>query len=448
MNWKSLLRITWEEKEVHIMNSPQIQSFIHASDQLASQLMPVALALLGIGFTIHFGRYVTGLLIDFNFNTGLMSMGGVIILAIAVASYNGTIHPVVKSAATGLATALPEQPQLEEMLDFGDAYEKKKSRELERKKELQRKKREEGTSTMVGEFFQKLKDDVGNNLDYTFDISWVSIATNWFATGLTMLTRMCIEWLGVILMAIVLAFAPVALGLSSIPGFGGVRQQIISLVIGIACWPLTMRGLDFILIKVSQSFKTRMLSDLDSSGDNMEFILINVIMCVCYIIVPMITSWYTGAASGAFLSKVAGVSALSARSAIPGALNAAGGVSRVAATSTALGTKVAGKTATHAVSGIAGASKGAARGLQTGILVGQSTGSSRAAIKAGFSVGWGKGKQGYQSAMDSRLGKMAQKGTTKTSAAISGFGKTAQKGTKQAGEKVKNAIYNWERYVT
>ena len=44
----------------------------------------------------------------------------VIILAIATTSYTSTLHPAIKSAATGFATALPEQPQLAQMLDFGE----------------------------------------------------------------------------------------------------------------------------------------------------------------------------------------------------------------------------------------------------------------------------------------------------------------------------------------
>lgn len=400
------------------------EAFISASDQLVAQLMPFALALLGIGFIISVGNYIVSVTISGSYSSGLQNLGGMLLLVACTAAYP-SLHGKVRDVAASLAKVLPETASIENALDFSEAYAKKKEQDLvKKKKEREQKYADKGT--YLSEGWSRLKDKMSDTVDFTLDINWLSILGNWFATGLTLFVRTCIEWLGTILISLVLAFSPVAMGLSAIPGFGGLRQRMLSMIIGIACWPITMRGLDFIMAKVAEHMKSQMLSGKTDTGDNFEFVLVEIIICICYIIVPTITSWYTGAASGNFLSKVAGVSALAGRAAVPAAMNATGQAASAGVSA-----------ARHGAATAAGAAAGAYKGMGAAILTGMNTKSSSAAMKAGFDTMKTQAASTYQQTMGSKASRMAGKAGTGMAT-----------GAKKAGDRVKNAVRDWERYVT
>jgi hypothetical protein len=400
------------------------EAFISASDQLVGQLMPFALALLSIGFVISVGNYIVNSTISGSYSSGLQNFGGMLLLVACTVAYP-SIHEKLRGAAASLVNVLPETASIENALDFSEAYAKKKEQDiLKKKKEREQKYADKGT--YLSEGWSRLKDKMSDTVDFTLDINWLSILGNWFATGLTLFVRTCIEWLGIILISLVLAFSPVAMGLSSIPGFSGLRQRMLSMIIGIACWPVTMRGLDFIMAKVATHMKGQMLAGNTDAGANFEFVLVEIIICICYIIGPTITSWYTGAASGTFLSKVAGVSAMAGRAAVPAAMNVAGQTAQAGVSVARQGTATA-----------AGMAAGAYKGMGAAILEGMNTKSSSAAMKAGFATMKTQAASTYQQTMGSKASQMAGK---------AGAGMAT--GAKKAGDQVKNAVRDWERYVT
>ena len=412
-----------------------LQNFMSAADGLAGKLMPLAIQLASIGLLIAIFRYlyqakISGKLDDIG------GLAGALLLSASVVAYQGTIYPALKGALTSVGKVLPADNRIADALDFSEAYAKKKKETIAaRAKEREKKYKDKN---WVMRQVSKVKDKMSDFAEFTLDINWLSIMSNWFATGFTLGVRTCIEWLGAILLSILLAFSPVALGLSALPGFGGLRKDYLSTLIAIACWPLTMRGLDTILVQVSDAMKQHIMTGNPTGEENIEFVLIEVIICICYVMVAWITSKYTSSHSGAFLSKAAGVSALATRAAAPAAMSGAGRATQAASAMAGKGASAAIGAAKQAGAAIAGVGSGlAAIAVPT---MGSGKGSMTSRAKAGFS-------KGYGSAMNSKFGNAMQSAQQASKAKANRFGALAYQKSKKASESFKSGMRDAERFT-
>lgn len=116
--------------------------------------------------------------------------------------------------------------------------------------------------------------------------------------GLTLVIRTVLEYLRAILLSFVYVTGPFAIVFSLIPGFSGVLQKWFSTWLNIQCWAITLNMLDAIVEAYgnygTQSYETS--SDL--------FLVTNLAIIVIYLMVPWLTSLYTGASgAGRFLSQ-------------------------------------------------------------------------------------------------------------------------------------------------
>ena len=116
--------------------------------------------------------------------------------------------------------------------------------------------------------------------------------------GLTLVIRTILEYLRAILLSFIYVTGPFAIVFSLIPGFQGVLQKWFSTWLNVQCWVITLNMLDAIIQAYSaagmQSYETQ--SDL--------FIVTNLVIIIIYLMVPWLTSLYTGASgAGRFLSQ-------------------------------------------------------------------------------------------------------------------------------------------------
>lgn len=176
-------------------------------------------------------------------------------------------------------------------------------------KKLAKEKKELGWSNIGARFRVGMQENMVM-LKEAFSFSGFLI--NAFTTGLTAIIRSTIGLIQHYLLGVLLVVGPLAITFSIIPAMGSLRVQWFSRWLNLSCWSITMNILDEILIGSTTKFKNYIegqaksgvsLMDMDSSITQ-EFIIVNLVIVVLYVMVPFITSFYTNAEStGQFLSK-------------------------------------------------------------------------------------------------------------------------------------------------
>ncbi|MGF7083014.1 hypothetical protein [Mucilaginibacter sp. UYCu711] len=126
-----------------------------------------------------------------------------------------------------------------------------------------------------------------------------------------------------VMVAFLYAVGPLALALSIIPMFRTLASKWLQSFIYVHFWYLTLAVLDMLFkvylqsygsITIASSGNSEMVINTFSGNDNMtNYLFTNVVVMLCYILVPYLTSLYAGQShAGAFMSKMAGVATAAA----------------------------------------------------------------------------------------------------------------------------------------
>jgi len=145
--------------------------------------------------------------------------------------------------------------------------------------------------------------------------------------------RVAMELFQMVLLSILFATGPFAIALSVIPGFHPVLGHWFKKWIQINFWSVTFCVLDSIVM----AFNLGSANDFESAGyafgtTQINALLMNVILIICYLMVPYITSLYLGALGDAgvgFMAKMVGTGAAAASFATGGVSGLHGAVSGV-----------------------------------------------------------------------------------------------------------------------
>ena len=140
--------------------------------------------------------------------------------------------------------------------------------------------------------------------DATSFFTWLVLAVE---NGLTMVVRLFIERIRNILQAFIMVCGPVALTISTVPGFGGTIAHWFRIFLSTALWGLTLGMLDALMIGFTQNFTIPTGSTLQEASSVLDILVVNGAVILMYLSVPLLTSFYIGAsASASFLSAAQG----------------------------------------------------------------------------------------------------------------------------------------------
>jgi len=126
-----------------------------------------------------------------------------------------------------------------------------------------------------------------------------------------------------VMVSFLYAVGPLALALSIIPMFRTLASKWLQSFIYVHFWYLTLAILDLLFKVYLQSYgsitipnagNSEIISNTFSGNDNMtNYLFTNVVVMLCYILVPYLTSLYAGQShAGAFMSKMVGVATAAA----------------------------------------------------------------------------------------------------------------------------------------
>lgn len=154
--------------------------------------------------------------------------------------------------------------------------------------------------------------------DMTSFFTWLILAVE---NGLSMIVRLFIERIRGMLLAFIMVCGPVAFTIATIPGFGGTIGHWFRIFISTALWGLTLSILDAMMVGFIQNFSIPTGSTLTEASAVLDLLVVNGAVILMYISVPLLTSFYIGAAASAsFLAAAQGVAG-SAMSYAGGAVN-------------------------------------------------------------------------------------------------------------------------------
>lgn len=126
-----------------------------------------------------------------------------------------------------------------------------------------------------------------------------------------------------VLVSFLYAVGPLALALSIIPMFKSLASKWLQSFIYVHFWYLTLGVLDLLFKVYLQSYASMTLPTAGNSemsvytfsgNDNMmNYLITNIVVILCYILVPYLTSFYVGSShAGAFMSKMVGIATAAA----------------------------------------------------------------------------------------------------------------------------------------
>lgn len=211
-------------------------------------------------------------------------------------------------------------------------------------------------------YFQKLVTDTQPN---TADSNMYNPlnALNWVSSwGMNMMTifsesiiifvvRVAVEKLRLVLLVFLVVTGPIAYGMSTIPGFQGLAAKWFAGYLHVQCWNITLAVLDMIFMNFDWA-----IFGIGVGLESASNMTINLIIVLCYFIVPYLTTLYLGrAAASAFSGKI-----------LDTAAKIAGGAARMASKGGAASSSKASSAASSSKGTAASASSSSSQGSLSG----------------------------------------------------------------------------------
>lgn len=132
--------------------------------------------------------------------------------------------------------------------------------------------------------------------------------TMFLAEGLALIIRLSMERIRMVLLGFLYLVGPIALSLSIVPAFRGLALHWFRIWLSTSLWALTLAILDNLMIAYYISATANPITLMDASGliGNLDFVVVMFVFIVCYLLTPVLTSYYIQASGASEVASAVG----------------------------------------------------------------------------------------------------------------------------------------------